>query len=80
MSINLNNFNYNINLKTMFIKIIDNNVRNDLFTRMFIKTIKNLVIQIIKTINNIYKNIKTIKKTLVSRYLLFRQNFKSLFR
>ena len=72
MSINLDNFNHNINLKTMFIKIINNNVRDDLFTRMFIKTIKNLVIQAIKTSNNVYKYIKIIKKTLVSRYLSLR--------
>ena len=53
----------------MFIKIINNNVRDDLFIKMLIKAIKNHVIQIIKTINNDYKYIKTIKKTLVSRYL-----------
>ena len=52
----------------MLIKTINNNVYNDLFTRMFIKAIKNLVIQIIKTINNVYKHIKIIKKTLVFRY------------
>ena len=69
MSINLNNLNYNINLRTMLIRIINNNVYNDLYTRMFIKIIKNLVIQIIKTINNVYEYIKIIKKTLVSRYL-----------
>ena len=72
MSINLNNFNYNINLKIMLIRIINNNVRDDLYIKMVIKTIKNLVIQIIKTINNVYKYIKTIKETLVSRYLPFR--------
>ena len=55
----------------MFIKIINNNVRDNLITKMFIKTIKNLVIQIFKTINNVYKYIKTIKETLVSRYLPF---------
>ena len=68
ININLNNFNHNINFKTMLIKTINNNVYNDLFTRMFIKAIKNLVIQIIKTINNVYKHIKIIKKTLVFRY------------
>ena len=71
MNINLNNLNYNINLRTMLIKTINNNVCDDLFTKMFIKTIKNHVIQVIKTINNDYKHIKTIKKTLVSRYLSF---------
>ena len=69
MNINLNSFNHNINLKTMLIKTINNNVRDDLYTRIFIKAIKNLIIQIIKTINNVYKYIKTIKETLVSRYL-----------
>ena len=72
VNINLNNLYYNINLKTMFIKIINNNVYNDLYIKMFIKIIKNLVIQVIKTINNVYKHIKTIKKTLVSHYLSFR--------
>ena len=71
MDINLNNFNHNINLKIMLIKTINNNVRDNLFTKMFIKTIKNLVIQIIKIINNVYKHIKIIKKTLVSRYSSF---------
>ena len=72
MNINLNNLNYNINLKTIFIKTINNNVRDDLYTKMFIKTIKNLVIRVIKIINNVYKHIKTIKKTLVSRCLPLR--------
>ena len=40
--------------------------------KIFIKTIKNLVIQVIKAINNVYKYIKTIKKTLMSRYSSFR--------
>ena len=77
VNINLNNFNHNFNLKTMLIKTINNNVRDDLFTRIFIKTIKNHVIQIIKTINNDYKYIKTIKKTLVSRCLPLQQDFRS---
>ena len=72
MNINLNNLNYNFNLKTMLIRTINSNVYNDLFTKMFIKIIKDHVIQAIKTINNDYKHIKTIKKTLVSRYLSFR--------
>ena len=56
----------------MFIKTINNNVYDNLYTRIFIKAIKNLVIQIIKTINNVYKYIKTIKKTLMFRCLSFR--------
>ena len=55
----------------MLIKTINNNVRDDLYMKMFIKIIKNLVIQIIKAINNVYKYIKIIKKTLVSRCLSF---------
>ena len=62
MSINLNNLNHNINFKTMFIKIINNSVRDGLYTKTFIKIIKNFVIQAIKAINNVYKYIKIIKK------------------
>ena len=64
----------------MLIRIINNNVYNDLYTRMLIKTIKNLVTQAIKTINNVYKHIKTIKKTLVSRCLPLYQDFRSSLR
>ena len=72
VNINLNNFNHNINLRTMLIKTINNNVYDGLYIKMFIKTIKNLVFQAIKAINNVYKYIKKIKKTLMSRCLLFR--------
>ena len=54
----------------MLIKIINNNVLKDLFTKISIKIIKNLVIQI-KIINNDFKLIKIIKKTLISRYSLY---------
>ena len=72
MNINLDNFNHNINLKIMFIKTFNSSVRDGLFIKMFIKTIKNLVIQVIQVINNVYKHIEIIKETLVSRYLSFR--------
>ena len=54
----------------MLIKIINNNVLKDLFTKISIKIIKNLVTQI-KVINNDLKLIKIIKKTLISRYSLY---------
>ena len=70
VNINLNNFNHNINLKTMFIRIINNkiHVHENLSTRTFIKAINDFKILIIKTINNDHKRIKIIKKTFVSRY------------
>ena len=73
MNINLDNLSLNINLRIIFIKIINNssNVCEDLFIRIFIKAIKNLVIQIIKVINNDLKSIKIIKKTLVSYYSFY---------
>ena len=62
----------------MLIKIINssNNVYKDLFIRISIKIIKNLVIQVIKVINNNFKSIKIIKKALVSRYSLYQRDFK----
>ena len=76
MSINLDNLSLNINFRIILIKTINNNVREDLFTRISIKTIKNLITQAIKVINNDFKLIKTIKKTLVSRYSLYQRDFR----
>ena len=53
----------------MFIKTINKRtyVYENLFTKTFIKIINDLKTLIIKAINNDYKRIKTIKKTLISR-------------
>ena len=70
MNIRFDNFNYiNLNLNLMFIKIINNKtyVRESFLQIMFIKVIN---VRFIKIINNVYKRIKTIKKTFVSYYQL----------
>ena len=55
----------------MLIKLINSSsVREDLFTKIIIKAISDLIktIKTIQIINNDYKSIKIIKKTLISRY------------
>ena len=65
MNINLDNFNHNF--KIMFIKIINNNnVCENLFTRIIIKIINDFI-KIIKIINDL-KFIKIIKKPLIFHY------------
>ena len=52
----------------MLIRLINSSsVRRDLFTRIVIKATSDFI-KTIKTINNDFKSIKVIKKTLVSRY------------
>ena len=66
MNINLDNLNYN--LRVIFIKLINSSsVREDLFIKIAIKAINDLI-KTIKIISNNLKSIKVIKKTLVSRY------------
>ena len=67
MNINLDNLN--LNLKIIFIRIINNNkIVREIFL-YFIKTINDRFIKIIKIINNEhFKFIKTIKKTFIFFY------------
>ena len=79
---NINFDNLNLNFKTIFIKIINNNKVARGFFLHFIKTINDLFIKIIKSIKNIkninldFKFIKIIKKTFVFRYQFYLRNYK----